>query len=233
MLSILTVILLLIVFLVLLVLFAAIDVVFDMKGSGVSVEHTVVVHWLLFSRQVSPEPEDEVNDEHSNDDFPEEFKDAEKYVTEKVKGHFQESGEKEKTKKKKSIDMTYSEMIQTFRQLRAPVIRFIKGLVCAIKIPDARVNAVYGFPDPSYTGIACGYSHALMAYLKCNFKNLRMNLEPDFVESKIEFDMSGKLRIRLYRFIPVILKFVFNMSVLRFSWSFFIKKYYRKSSGNL
>ncbi|WMW23959.1 DUF2953 domain-containing protein [Methanolobus sediminis] len=231
MLSILTVILLLIVFLVLLVLFAAIDVVFNVKGTGVSVEHTVVVHWLLFSRQVSPELEDEVNDGHSDDDFPEEFKDAEKYVTEKVKGHFQESGEKEK--KKKSIDMTYSEMIRTFRQLRTPVIRFIKGLIYAIKIPYARVNAVYGFPDPSYTGIACGYSHALMAYLACNFENLRVNLEPDFVDSRIEFDMSGKFRIRLYRFIPVILRFVFNRSVLSFSWSFFIKKYYRKSSGNL
>jgi hypothetical protein len=229
MLSILTVILLLIVFLVLLVLVAAIDVVFDVKGSAVSVEHTVIIHWLLFSRQVSPEQENK----DSDNDFPDEFKDAEKYVTEKVKGHFQEAGKKEKVKKKKSIDMTYSEMIQTFRQLRVPVFRLLKGLVCAIKIPDARVNAVYGFPDPSYTGIACGYSHALMAYLKCNFKNLRMNLEPDFVESKIEFDMSGKLRVRLYRFIPVILKFVLNMSVLRFSWSFFIKKYYRKSSGNL
>jgi hypothetical protein len=235
MLSILALILLLIVFLILLVLVAAIDIVFDVKGSGVSVEHTVIVHWLLFSRQVSPELEDEINDEHSDDDFPEEFKDAEKYVTEKVKDHFQKSdrGKKVKGKKKRSIDMTYSEMIQTFRQLRVPVFRLVRGLIFAIKIPYAKVNAVYGFPDPSYTGVACGYSHALLSYLACHFENLKMNLEPDFVDSRIEFDMSGKLRIRLYRFVPVILKFILNMSVLRFSWSFFIKKYYRKSSVNL
>jgi hypothetical protein len=225
------VILLLIVFLVLLVLVAAIDIVFDVKGCGVSVEHTVIVHWLLFSRQVSPEQEDE--DAEQDGDFSNEFKDAEKHITEKVKGHFQESGKKEKTKKKKSLDMTYSEMIQTFRQLKVPVVRFIKGLICAIKIPYARVNAVYGFADPSYTGIACGYSHALMAYLACNFENLKMNVEPDFVDSRIEFNMSGKLRIRLYRFIPVILKLVFNRAIVSFSWSFFIKKYYRKSSVNL
>ena len=235
MLSVITVILLLIVFLVLLVLVAAIDVVFDVKCSGVSVEHTVFVHWLLFSRQVSPELGDSAGNEHSDDDFPKELKDAEKYVTEKVKSHFQESDSenKEKGKKKRSLDMTYSEMILAFRQLRLPVFKLLKGLVCAIKIPDARVNAVYGFPDPSYTGIACGYSHALMAYLGSNFENLKMSLEPDFVDSRIEFDMSGKLRIRLYRFIPVILKFVFDKSVLRFSWSIFIKKYHRKSSVNL
>nr|WP_321496804.1 DUF2953 domain-containing protein [uncultured Methanolobus sp.] len=231
----LTVILLLIVCLVVLVLVAAIDIVFDVKGSGVSVEHTVFVHWLLFSRQVSPELEDSAGNEHSDDDFPKELKDAEKYVTEKVKSHFQESDseKKEKGKKKRSLDMSYSEMILAFRQLRVPVTRFIKGLICAVKVPYARVNAVYGFPDPSYTGIACGYSHALMAYLGCKFENLKMNLEPDFVNSRIEFDMSGKLRIRLYRFIPVFLKFVLNMSVLRFSWGIFIKKYYRKSSVNL
>jgi hypothetical protein len=223
------VILLLIVFLVLLVLVAAIDIAFDVKGSGISVEHTVIVHWLLFSRQVSPEQEDESSDS----DFPEEFKDAEKYVTEKVKGHFQESDEKEKRKKKKSLDMTYSEMIQTFRQLKVPVIRFIRELIYAIKIPYARVNAVYGFADPSYTGIVCGYSHSLMAYLACNFENLKMQIEPDFVDRRIEFDMSGKLRIRLYRLIPVILRFIFNRAILRFSWNYFIKKYYRKSSGNL
>ncbi|MBP1907838.1 DUF2953 domain-containing protein [Methanolobus bombayensis] len=235
MLSILTFILLLIVFLVLLVLFAAIDVVFDIKGSGVSVEHSVIVHWLLFSRQVSPEleNEDKYKNDSSSDEFSNEVKDAENFVTEKVKGHFQESEKKKKEKKKKSIDMTYSEMIKAFRKLRNPIFLFIKGLICSVKIPDARINAVYGFPDPSYTGVACGYSHALIAFMASNFENLKMDLVPDFVDEKIEFDMSGKLRIRLYRFIPVILRFVFNRSVLSFSWGFFIKKYYRKSSGNL
>jgi hypothetical protein len=233
MLSILTIILLLIVFLVLLVLFAAIDIAFDVKGSDASIEHSVIVHWLLFSKNVSPELEKEGGDENSDGDFPEELKDVEKVVTEKVKKNFQESDEQEKGDRKKSIDMSYSEIIQAFRQLKVPVIRFVKGLICAIKIPYARINAVYGFPDPSYTGIACGYSHALMAYMVSHFENLRVNIVPDFVDSRIEFDMSGKLRIRLYRFIPVILMFVLNRSVLRFSWSFFIKKYYRKSSVNL
>ncbi|WP_321429657.1 DUF2953 domain-containing protein [uncultured Methanolobus sp.] len=233
MLSILTVILLLIVFLVLLVLFAAIDIAFDVKGSDASIEHSVIVHWLLFSKNVSPGLEKEAGDENSDGDFPEEFKDAEKVVTEKVKEHFQESDKQEKGDRKKSIDMSYSEIIQAFRQLKVPVIRFVKGVVRAIKIPYARINAVYGFPDPSYTGIVCGYSHALMAYMGCNFENLKMSLEPDFVDSRIEFDMSGKFRIRLYRFIPVILMFVLNRNVLRFSWNFLIKKKSRKSSVNL
>lgn len=239
MLAIFTVILLLIVFFFLLVLFAAIDIVFDVKGSSVSVDHSVTVHWLLFSRQVSPTDED-AKEEAS--DIPREIKDAEKFVTEKVTGYFEEEKvdkkernkkEKVKTKKDRSIDMSFSEMLQAFRQLKSPVIRLMKGLVFAIRLPCANVKAVYGFPDPSYTGMACGYSHALMSYLSCHFRNLNLQLEPDFVGSRFEIDMSGKVRIRLYRFIPVILLFILNRNVLRFSWNFLMKKKSKKSSVNL
>ncbi|MEZ5334479.1 MAG: hypothetical protein R2741_04170 [Methanolobus sp.] len=72
MLSVLTVILLLIVFLVLLVLFAAIDIVFDVKGSGSDVDHSVTVKGCFF-KQVSPSDEDEGEE---SSDFPDELKDA-------------------------------------------------------------------------------------------------------------------------------------------------------------
>jgi hypothetical protein len=230
MLSVLTVILLLIVFAVLLVLFAAIDVVFDVKGTTSSVQHSVVVHWLLFSKKVSPTDE---SDKDESNEIPEVIKDAEKVVTEKVTGYFEEEKKEKDKKKKKSIDISFSEILQAFRQLKSPVFRLLKGLIHAVKVPYARVNAVYGFPDPSYTGIVCGYSYAVMSYLACNFRNLSMQLEPDFVDSRFDLDMSGKIRIRPYRFVPVLLLFILNLNVLRFSWNFFIKKKSKKTSVNL
>ncbi len=228
MLSVLTVILLLLAITVLLVLFAAIDVVFEVKGSGISVEHNVAVHWLFFSRQVSPAEDNEIHEEKGHGD-PEDVKDAEKFVTEKVTGYFETSkGKKRDKKKKRSVDMSFSEIIQAFRQLRSPVIRMLKGLIHAIKIPYARINAVYGFPDPAYTGVACGYSHALKGYLACNFENLKLQLEPDFTDSRMDLDISGKVSIRLYRLIAVVILFILNWSVIRFSWNFFIKKKLKK-----
>ncbi|WMW21886.1 DUF2953 domain-containing protein [Methanolobus mangrovi] len=223
MLSVLVVILLLIILAVLLVLFAAIDIVFEAKGSGTDIEHAVTVHWLLFSRLVSPKEDDD-------EDIPEEVKDAEKFVTEHVTKHFQKP---KKEKKKKKTDMSFSEMVQAFRQLRSPVLRLLKGIIHSIRIPHAKVNVAFGFSDPAYTGMACGYVYALKGYLACHSENLVMQLEPDFVDSRLDLDMSGTVRVRLYRFISVILLFILNWEVLRFSWHFLIKKDSKKSSVNL
>lgn len=225
MLSVLTVILLLIVLAFLLVLFAAIDVVFEAKGSGLSIEHTVTIHWLLFSKVVSPSKDGD------EDDVPVEVENAEKFVTEKVTGYFQKP--KKENKEKKSRDLSFSEIVSVFRQLRLPVVRLLEGLIRAVRIPYARINAVYGFPDPAYTGMACGYVYALMGYLACHSGNLKIELEPDFIENRLDLDMSGKVRIRLYRFVPVIMFFILDWNVLLFSWHLIRKRASKKPSVNL
>ncbi|MEZ5334480.1 MAG: hypothetical protein R2741_04175 [Methanolobus sp.] len=125
--------------------------------------------------------------------------------------------------------MSFSEMLDAFRQLREPVIRLLKGLIRAIKVPYAKIDAVYDLRPVIY-GIACGYSYAVMSYLHCHVKNLKMYLEPDFVESRLDLDVAGKIRIRPYRFIPVFLLFILNRNVLRFSWNFIIKRSPKKTS---
>lgn len=233
MLSVLTVILLLIVIAVLLFLVAAIDIVFDAKGSGVSVEHRVTVHWLMFTRILSPS-DDEDDRDNKDDEIPEELKEAGRFVAESVGSHFQKpEAEIKKKKNKKRTDMSYSDMLQAFRQLRSPVVRLLKGIICAMRIHYAKINVVYGFPDPAYTGVACGYACAVKGYLEYHFKNVDMQLEPDFVDSRIDLDMSGTIRLRLYRFIPVILLFILNWNVLRFAWRFLMDKRSKRSSVNL
>ncbi|WP_342306318.1 DUF2953 domain-containing protein [Methanolobus sp. ZRKC5] len=239
MLSVLMVILLLIVLVVLvflLILFTAIDIVFEAQGSGSDIEHRVSVHWLLFSYCISPTDDKEnefgsKGDQYSSIsgvDVPEGKGLDKKTVKREVKG-----GKKEPSKSKKSKDISFSEILQAFRQLRSPAIRLLQGTIHAIRIPYARVNMVFGFPDPAYTGIACGYVHALKGYFACHSDNLKMQLEPDFIDSRLDFDMKGSVRIRLYRFILVILFFVLDRNVLRFSWQFFINRYSKKSSVNL
>lgn len=239
MVSFLMVILLLIVLavlLVLLVLFTAIDIIFEVHGSGSDIEHKVSVKWLLFSYCISP-TEDKENEfgskgnqysSMSGVDVPEVKGLDKKTVKEEVK-----DGKNELSKSKRSKNISFSEILQAFRQLRSPAIRLLQGTIHAIRIPYARVNMVFGFPDPAYTGIACGYAHALMGYLACHSKNLKMQLESDFIGSRLDLDMEGAVRVRLYRFIFVILFFVLDRNVLRFSWQFFIKRYSKKSSVNL
>lgn len=218
---------LLIAFIVLLVLFAAIDILFELESSGSSAEHNISIHWLLFSRQLSPADKEEGDDKHR------ESKDEEKRLKEKLNSLSEKEKKGKDTKKKKSPDMSLPEIFRAYRQLKSPAIRLIKGIIYAIRIPYARINAVYGFADPAYTGMACGYSYAAMSCLGSRFKNLSLRLEPDFTGIRLEYYMSGTIRIRLYRFIPAILLFVFNRNVLQFSWNFFIKNKSKKSGVNL
>ncbi len=227
MLSVLTLVVFLVAIIVLLVLFAAIDVVFEAKGSGLSIEHSVKVHWLVFSRKVYPE-----NGTYGS---PDGNGYTEGPVNEQMKSHSEEAekqkkNKKDKKKKKWSIYLSFSEMLQIFRQLRLPVIRLIRGLIYAIRVPAARINAVYGFGDPAYTGMVCGYTHALQGYLAPHSENMRVRMEPDFIDTRLDLDMSGTVRIRPYRFIPVIINFVLDRDVLRFSWKF-LKKGLSKRSG--
>ncbi|WP_094227093.1 DUF2953 domain-containing protein [Methanolobus psychrotolerans] len=217
MLSVLTVILLLIVLAVLLVLFAAIDIVFEAKGSGLSIEHSVTVHWLVFSRLVSPAKED--------DDIPVEVENANKFVSEQVTRQFQKPKKQKKIKK-----ISFSEIVQLFKQLKAPVLRLLDGIIHAVRIPYAKVNIVFGFVDPAYTGMAYGYAWALTGYLACHSETLKIKLVPHFVDRRLDLDMSGKVRIRLYRFIPVILLFILDGNVLRFSWHFLRKSIMKRAS---
>ncbi|WP_340819688.1 DUF2953 domain-containing protein [Methanolobus sp. WCC4] len=211
----LTVILLLIVIAVLLVLIAAIDIIFEAHGSSVYVEHKVTAHWLIFSRVISPSQDE---DETVDEGIPDDVKEAERFVTERVTSYFQ--GTDEEVKKKKKMDMSFSEALQAFRQLRSPVVRLLKGIIFAMRVPYARINVTYGFPDPAYTGMVCGYACAVTGYLQTHPGNLDLQLEPDFMDSRLDVDMSGTVRIRLYRFIPVILMFILNRNVLRFSWKY-------------
>ncbi|MDY0385819.1 MAG: DUF2953 domain-containing protein [Methanolobus sp.] len=224
---------------VLLILFTAIDIVFEAQGSGSDIEHKVSVHWLLFSYCIHP-TEDKENEFGSKEDqlssisrpdVPELKGLDKKTVKKEVKDGKEE--EEEPSKSKRSKDMSFSEILQTFRQLRSPVLRLLQGMARAIRIPYARVNMVFGFSDPAYTGIAYGYAHALKGYFACHSENLKMQLEPDFIDSRLDLDVKGALRIRLYRFVLVILFFVLDRNVLRFSWQFFIKRHSKRSSVNL
>ena len=221
---------------VLLILFTAIDIIFEAQGSGSDIEHKVSVHWLLFSYCISP-TEDKENefgskgDQYSSisePDVPELKGLDKKTVSRKVK-----DGKEEPSKFKRSKDISFSEILEAFRQLRSPALRLLQGMAHAIRIPYARVNMIFGFHDPAYTGIAYGYAHALKGYFACHSKNLKMQLEPDFIDSRLDLDMKGAVRIRLYRFISVFLFFVLDRNVLRFSWQFLIKRYSKRSSVNL
>ncbi|WP_407355338.1 DUF2953 domain-containing protein [Methanolobus sp. WCC5] len=228
MLSVQAVIVLLLLFLLLLlllVLFAAFDVFFRVKGSDNFLEHEIYVRWLMFSRQVNssrgyglPAEEEEVGKN-------------EKPVSEKVTGDFQgkkkikgEKRKKEKKTKKKADDISFSDVLQAFRQLRSPLIRLVKGIVNAIKIPAAKARIGFGFPDPAYTGMAYGYAHAMKGYLASRSEKLEIQLEPYFLDTKLDIDMSATVRIRLFRFVPVMIFFILNRNVLHFSWYFLMKK---------
>jgi hypothetical protein len=188
----------------------------------------------MFSRQVNSSKDEDLPSE------AEEVEKNEKPVSEKVTGHFQgkkkiqgEKREKEKKTKKKADDISFSEILHAFRQLRSPLIRLVKDLVNAIKVPAAKGRVEFGFPDPAYTGMAYGYAHAVKGYLAARSEKLEIQLEPYFLDTKLDIDMSATVRIRLFRFVPVMIFFILNRNVLRFSWHFLMKRRGRRSSVNL
>ncbi|MDG6243115.1 MAG: DUF2953 domain-containing protein [Methanolobus sp.] len=240
MLSVQAVIVLLLVFLLLLlmlVLFAAFDVMLRVKGSDKFPEHEIHVRWLIFSRQVISSTAEDLPAEGVE---VEKTGKIEKIVSEKVTGYFKGKKSKSKNKNKKeekskeeTENISFSEILEIFRQLRSPLIRLVKGLVNAIKIKSLSGRIEFGFQDPAYTGMAYGYAHAVKGYLAYRSEKMEVQLEPYFMDSKLDLDVSATVSVRLFRFVPVMVFFILNRNVLRFSWQFLIKKRSRRSSVNL
>ncbi|WP_462272570.1 DUF2953 domain-containing protein [Methanohalophilus sp.] len=83
----------------------------------------------------------------------------------------------------------------------------------------------YGFDDPAYTGILFGFLHAALGIVKRSCPQCNYQIVPCFNNEILEIAVSGSFHIRLYRFIPGILRFISRKVVIRNLWISLRNKY--------
>ncbi len=205
------------------VLSTAYDIILKVHGPGSSADNEIKIKWLCFSiyiRQPVTIPfsgrESEEAVKLSDKDFSVknvDINDISKY-------------------RKQVEKISFSKVLKTYRQLRSPAFRFLKAFSRSFRVPYAKASLLFGFKDPSYTGIACGYAYAVKGYIDRYHNNLVFEIDPDFVDEVFDLEIAGKLRIRPYRFIFPFIQFFLDREVLHFCWERFVfhcKKRFHKS----
>jgi len=199
-----------IVLLIGLILFAAFDVIVDVKKNKHAVDRKVTIRWMGLSHTI-------------------------KRIrgTTKERIDKNESGTKEKKPEKKAGIGNISSVLGIALAIVQPVLRLLSDIFRVIKIHKISGDITFGFPDPADTGIACGFLHAVHAVMnqKCNICNYSIN--PQFIDTIFDFHVIAKIRFRICSLVPAILRFISNRNVLGVAWTIVRKRYVPKLSTNV
>lgn len=106
----------------------------------------------------------------------------------------------------------------TFYEIRNPLFRFVSDTLRAIHFRSLSLDMTYGFDDPAYTGMLCGFLHAALGIVKRSCPKCNYQIVPCFNNDILEIDASGSFRIRLYRFIPGVIRFISRKVVIKNMW---------------
>jgi hypothetical protein len=96
-----------------------------------------------------------------------------------------------KTKAKHKTNPLAAWRIRSFRQR---IIKFLRDLWRAIHKRDVRLHLLIGLDDPADTGQLWALMGPLSAVL-AQSRAVRIDIEPDFTESHLEFNSSGDIRV--------------------------------------
>lgn len=211
---------LVILFLALLVLFCAIDLVVDLKKKDQDISGKIMIKWLFLSyskvfypteptSSISEKEQDAGKKEEVEKFSPANVKDTDKGLEEKVI-------KSKESKKKKGLKP--KEILGIINSIKKPLFRLLKGTISNIRLRCGKCDLCFGLPDPADTGMLCGFLFGVFGSLHQYWRNFSYFLEPGFDEKILDLQLMADVRLRIYRFIPVFLRFVFNRSVLRTGW---------------
>lgn len=212
---------LVILLLILLVLFCAIDLVVDLKKRDQDISGKIIVKWLFLSyskvfyptepkTSVSKKGQDASEKEKVEKSSPITVKGADKVPEEKIRNE-EKSPEKNKELKAKDI-------LRIFNNIKSPLLRLFKGTISNIRLRCGNCDLCFGLPDPADTGMLCGFLYGIFGFLHQYWKDFSYFMEPSFHEKAFNIQLMADVRIRIYRFIPVFLRFAFDWGVLRTGW---------------
>ncbi|KXS46522.1 MAG: hypothetical protein AWU58_507 [Methanohalophilus sp. T328-1] len=182
-------------------LFVAFDVTFRFTLERNSYKTNLKITWLGISRNIKP------SSNKKNEEQEDEIK-TDRSV-----------------KYNPTIVNDLSSYSSIFFEIKNPLFRFVSDILKAIHFRSLSLDMRYGFDDPAYTGILCGFLHAALGIVKRSCPQCNYQIVPCFNNEFLEIDASGSFRIRLYRFMPGLLRFFSKKVVIKNLWISLKNKY--------
>jgi hypothetical protein len=212
---------LVILLLALLVLFCAIDLIVDLKKKDQDISGRIVIRWLFLSyskmfypteskSSVSKKEQDAGKKKEIEKSSPVTVKDADKAPEEKIT-----NGAKNAKKKK---ELKAKDIIKIFNTIKTPIFRLFRGTMRNLRLRCGRCDLSFGLPDPADTGMLSGFLFGAFGSLHQYWQDFSYFLEPRFDEKVLDMQLMADVRLRIYRFIPVFLRFALDRGVLRTGW---------------
>jgi hypothetical protein len=144
-----------------------------------------------------------------------------------------ETEDKEKKSEKESSIWNISDVFGIIRTLKKPFLRLLDGLLRVFKIQKVSNDITFGFPDPSDTGIVCGFLYATNALLHQKCKVCSYSINPQFMDNVFDFHFIAEVRLRIFSLFLPVLCFVSNRKVLSVAWTIIRRQYISKPSINI
>ncbi|WP_321419987.1 DUF2953 domain-containing protein [uncultured Methanomethylovorans sp.] len=207
--------------LILLVLFCAIDLVVDLKKKDQDISGKIMVKWLFLSYSKVFYPNEPNNSDSKKGQAASEKEKVEKSSSATVKDMDEVSEEKiinEAKSPKMKKELKAKDILRIFNNIKKPLFRLFKGTISNIRLRCGKCDLLFGLPDPADTGMLCGFLYGVFGFLHQYWRNFSYFLEPRFHEKAFDLQLMADVRIRIYRFIPVFLRFALNWGVLRTGW---------------
>lgn len=115
-------------------------------------------------------------------------------------------------------DADINRMMYVGKKLLRPGLQLTKGILGAVHINKFKCKLTFGFDDPAYTGVLCGYLYAVQGYLNTCHEMTELYIEPVFTEKKMDIFVLAEMRFRIYSLLPAIASFLFNRDVRQVLW---------------
>jgi hypothetical protein len=206
---------------VLLILFCAIDLMVYLRKKDQDISGSIVIRWLFLSYSKVFYPHTAVSSASKKDHPLLKKEEMENFEYDVVKNFDKVSKgkiTKESKSKKKKKELNAKDTLMIFNNIKKPLLRLVRGTICNLKLRCGRCEVSFGFSDPADTGILCGFLFGLFGSVNQYLKNFSYFLEPKFDEKVLNLEFKADVRVRIYKFIPHVLRFTFDRGVLRTGW---------------
>lgn len=111
--------------------------------------------------------------------------------------------------KKKNTKKSSNRRVKITKQLINICYKYFKDIVNIVKPRYINISGIYGFDDPSITGIVCG----VISIINSVIPNTAINVEPEFEEELYDIEIKANGRIIGCIILCRTLKFIINKEV--------------------
>jgi hypothetical protein len=215
---------LVILLLTLLVLFCAVDLIVDLKKKDQDISGKIAIKWLFISYSRVFYPTKSKGSDLKKEQDAGKKEEVEKSASASIR-HADGAPDKSIGKKKKGLKA--KDVLRIFNNIKSPFFRLFRGTMCNLMLRCGKCDLRFGLPDPADTGMLCGFLFGAFGSLHQYWHDFSYFLEPRFDEKALDFQLMADVRLRIYKFIPVFLRFAFDRRVLRTGW--LLVRTYRES----